>query len=327
MSLEIQENVILAPYTLYKIGGPARFFIEVKSSEELKEALLFSLEKKLPFVIIGAGTNILISDRGFSGLAVKIKDGRVKTDGDKLTADAGVMMAKAVLESSKAGLTGLEWGIGIPGTVGGSIRGNAGCFGGETGRIIELVQLLEFPISNFQFPNKSQIPNFNPQILTFSNKDCKFEYRDSIFKKHPEWIILSATFKLQKGDPEEIKEKIKNITLERSAKQDIGTKTCGCIFKNISWSKIDKENILEKFPEMEKFRDKPSLPASFLVDSAGLKNKKIGQVSISPKHANFFVNEGAATAEDVRKLIKITKDEVKNKFGVELEEEIQYIGF
>ena len=327
--LDIKTNIPLAPYTIYKIGGPASFFAEVKTAEELKEALLFAQEKGLPFFILGAGSNVLISDQGVAGLVIHKSGGEVKINGDRVVVDAGVMMAKAVLVSAKAGLTGFEWGVGVPGTIGGSVRGNAGCFGGEMGQVVERVQLLEFSIFNFQFSNKLQPPSSKFQIRELDSKDCQFGYRDSIFKKHPEWIILSATLKLKKGDLLEIQKEVKRIVTERGQKQDIGTKTCGCIFKNVEWAKIgvDKEKLVRDFSELAAFIDKPNIPSSFLIDRTGLKGKKIGRVFISPKHANFFVNEGGASAEEVRKLIGFAKAEVEKKYGLRLEEEIIYVEF
>lgn len=310
--MEIKENIRLAPYTMYKIGGPAKFFVEVQSSEELKSALLFSLEKNLPFFILGAGTNTLVSDQGFNGLVIKIKDGKIKIDGEIITIDAGVMMARAVLESAKAGLTGFEWGVGVPGSFGGSVRGNAGCFGGEIKDIVSEVEI-------FDTKNKKE--------FILKNTECEFKYRHSIFKERPEWVILCGTVSLQEDRIEKIQEKIKKITLERSSKQDIGTQSCGCIFKNISWMGLDREKLSKKFPELEKFKDRENIPASFLIDRSGLKNTRVGKIIISPKHANFFVNEGGGTAQEVLELIKMTKKSVKKKFGLEIQEEIQYIGF
>lgn len=315
--VNIQKNIFLAPYTIYKIGGPARFFIEVKTATELKEALVFVEDKKLPFFILGAGSNILVSDQGFGGLVIRMTGGEVKIEGDKVIVDAGTMMAKAVLASAKAGFTGFEWGVGVPGTIGGSVRGNAGCFGGEMAQILASVQVFEFK-------------NEKLKIKSFSlrNEECKFAYRDSIFKKHPEWIILSATLKLKKGDPEKIQSEVKRIVNERGQKQDIGTKTCGCIFKNIAWDKIgiDKEKLIERFPELREFQNKLNISSSFLLDKAGLKKKGVGKVFISSKHANFFVNEGGASAEEVRQLIRLAKEEVEKKYGIRLEEEIVYVG-
>lgn len=316
MALPIKENIPLSSYTIYRIGGPAQFFVKVKNSEELEEALMFAAKKGLPFFILGAGSNVLASDKGFAGLVVKLENGNIKINEEKLVVDAGVMMAKAVLISAKAGLTGFEWGIGVPGTVGGSVRGNAGCFAGEMSQVLESVQVLD-------------TRNLGKSDLQILNSECQFTYRDSIFKRHPEWVILSATLKLKKGDPAKVQNEVRRIVIERGQKQDIGTKTCGCIFKNIVWEKIggSKEKMMERFPEFKKFQDSPNVPASFLLDKAGLRGKRIGRVYISPKHANFFVNEGGASADEVRQLTQLAKEEVKKKYGLGLEEEIVYLGF
>lgn len=322
MSIEIKEDTSLSGYTIYKIGGPAKFFVEVRNSKELEEALEWAEGKMLPIFILGAGSNILVSERGFDGLVIHIISREVKVDGERLTADAGVMMAKAVLESANVGLTGFEWAIGIPGTIGGSVRGNAGCFGGEMKDVVESVRILRSKDGRSGLQDQFS-------LLTLNNSECEFSYRDSIFKRHPEWVILSATLKLKKGDQKEIQARIASITKERSEKQDIGSKTCGCIFKNISWTRkdINKSKLLERFPELAQFKDQPNIPASFLIDQAGLKGRRVGKVFISPKHANFFVNEGGASADEVIILIGIAKDTVRRKYGMLLEEEIQFVGF
>jgi len=312
--IEIKGNIPLAPYTIYKIGGPARFLTQVKSSEELKEALDFAATEGISFFILGAGSNVLISDQGFNGLIVRMAGGEVSTDGECLTVGAGAMMARAVMETARSGLAGFEWGIGIPGTIGGSVRGNAGCFGGEMKDVIESVEVFD---------------TAKPATSSLQPAACEFTYRDSIFKRHPEWVILSATFKLQKGDPAAIQGEIRRITAERLTKQDIGAKSCGCIFKNIPWTRpdVNRGELLARFPELARFTDKPTIPVSFLIDAAALKGRRAGRVVISAKHANFFVNEGGAGAEDVIALAVIAKDAVLEKFGLELEEEIQRIGF
>ena len=372
--MEIKENISLAFYTFYKIGGPARFFVEAKNSAEVGEALQWASENGISFFtphllsaannlrkaqptkgagfILGVGSNILVSDKGFDGLVIRMVSGKLEVGGCKLVVDSGVMMARAVLKSAQVGLTGFEWGIGVPGTIGGSIRGNAGCFGGEMKDVVESVRISQLPIRHSEpferhserseesqgklreesiDPSVASLPqdDRSMEILELNNSECEFSYRDSIFKRRPDWIIISATLKLEKGDPKDIQEKIKKITVERSGKQDIGTKSCGCIFKNIPWERkgINREKLLERFPELAQFKDQPNIPASFLIDQAGLKGRRVGKVFISPKHANFFVNDGGATAEEVIMLIAIAKDTVRRKYGILLEEEIQYVGF
>ena len=318
--INIQERISLAPYTLYQIGGPARFFVEAENEEEIKEAMRFAREREVPIFVLGRGSNVLVADKGFDGLVLRVTAKEVKNEGDRIIADAGAMMASAVLASKNAGLTGFEWGIGVPGTVGGSVRGNAGCFGYETKDVVESVRALR--IAN-------QERNSEIEVVELNNKECEFGYRYSIFKKHPELIIVSATLKLTKGNPEEIRAKIQEITKERTAKQDIGTKSCGCIFKNIPWPERDgdKKELLQKFPELRQFENSKNIPSSFLLDSSSLKGRREGSAVISPKHANFFVNEGGAAASDVAALIAIAKKEVQKKFSITLQEEIQYVGF
>lgn len=322
--MEIRKNIPLAPHTIFKIGGKARFFVEVKNSDELIEALKFSRAKNVPFFVLGAGSNILVSDRGFGGLIIRIIGGELKVDGCRLLVGAGIMMASAVLASAKAGFSGFEWGIGIPGTIGGSIRGNAGCFGSEMAQVIERVRVLEVKTQNAKRKTTTQ----NLKLFELNNKECQFGYRDSIFKKHSEWIILSAELKLKKGDPKKIQKKIVGYTRHRAETQDIGAKCAGCIFKNVSWESVqNKRALLGRLPALKQFESKQNIPAGFLIDRSGLKGKRLGGAYISPKHANYFINDGAAKAGDIFKLISLAQDTVKKKYGIELEEEIQYLGF
>lgn len=337
MALEVKGNISLAPYTIYKIGGPARFFVEAGTADDVRDALTFAKEKELPFVIIGAGSNMLVSDHGFNGVAIRMTGGEARVDGERLVCDAGVMMARAVLAAAKAGLGGFEWGIGVPGTIGGSVRGNAGCFGGEMKDVVETVRvyaafsklsLKEAPKLSLEKASE-EIPELSlGNVFELNNADCAFGYRDSIFKKHPEWIILSAVLKLQPGDATAIGQEVQRITMERLAKQDIGTKCCGCIFKNTPWGRTDtnRDRLVAEFPELTPFAHQSHIPTSFLIDRVGLKGTRVGGAVISPKHANFFINEGGASADDVQKLIRRAKEVVRDTFGILIEEEIQYIG-
>ncbi len=239
--------------------------------------------------------------------------GNMRVEGERLVCDAGVMMARAVLAAAQDGLGGFEWGIGVPGTIGGSVRGNAGCFGGEMKDVVESVEVFD---------------SMQNAKLKIQNAECEFGYRGSIFKKYPEWIILSAVLKLEPGDAAAIQQEVQRITMERLAKQDIGTKCCGCIFKNTAWGRedTDREKLMAQFPDLAAFANQSHIPTSFLLDRAGLKGTRMGGAMISPKHANFFINEGSASARDIRALITRAKETVREKFGILIEEEIQYIG-
>lgn len=314
MAITIRKNIPLAPYTVYKIGGPARFFIEASAKKEIIEAAAFVRAKRLPFFILGAGSNVLISDAGYNGVIIRIAGGETGIDGSLFHADPGVMMARAAHDAMRNELAGFEWAVGIPGTIGGSIRGNAGCFGGEMKDVIKSVEVFDAAKGT---------------TYAISRKQCAFAYRDSIFKHHPEWVILSAVFELRKGNLEDIQKKTSAIAAERRRTQDIGTKSCGCIFKNFMWGEVrgDKERLLKCFPEFEQFRENETLPASFVIDQAGWKGKAIGRVRVSKKHANFFVNEGGASAEEAVMLISAVKNDIMKKYGLFLKEEMELVGF
>lgn len=319
--VKILKNVRLAPFTVYQIGGPARYFVEARNSQEIKEAVIFAAEQKMPFFILGAGSNILVSDDGFEGVAVHIINGRVEVEDNYLIADAGVMMARAVLYAANNGLKGFEWGVGIPGTIGGSVRGNAGCFGGEVKDIVKNVDVI-------RVKKIKKFGKINLEEISLNNLQCRFGYRDSIFKYHPELVILRAKFLLQKGNPQAIKKNIQEIMKMRVEKQDIGQKCAGCIFKNILWSKVkNKDLLLKNFPELKKFSNRQNIPTSFLIDNAGLKGKCRGNICISEKHANFFINKGGGSAFELKNFINEVKLILKKKYNLVPEEEIQYVGF
>ena len=310
----MQENIPLAPHTVYRIGGPGRFFVEARETEDIIRALSYAHEKERPYFILGAGSNILVADKGFDGVVIKMNRGSVMRRGAELEIGAGVMMAQAVRAAGEAGLAGFEWGIGVPGTIGGSVRGNAGCFGREMKDVIFSVDVLNAK---------------DGYARRLMRSECFFGYRESIFKKHSEWIILSAILRLKEGDPVHIQDAVRGFVRERIKKQDIGSKSCGCIFKNVLWTRkdIDKNFLMRAYPGLERFTDSPSIAASYLIDNSYLKGRRVGKIYISPRHANFFINEGNGRAEEVVILAGIVKDTVRRKFGILLEEEIQYVGF
>src|SRR4030042_435298 len=210
--MKIQKNIPLAPYTTFRIGGAARFFCEAKSEEDILEALKFAKEKSLPVFVLGGGSNVLVSDKGFDGLVLKISNFKFQISNLRIICDSGCLLGKIVNESVKAGLTGLEWAAGIPGTIGGAVRGNAGAYGGCMADAVESVRVLE--IANLfkvrPFPSSSGAVGI-PQGRTFRPHDCQLAYRDSIFKQNPNLIILSVKLKLEKGDRAESERRIKEI--------------------------------------------------------------------------------------------------------------------
>lgn len=294
--MTIQEHVALAPYTVFKIGGLARYFCEVANVEELKEVFGWAHERSIPYVILGAGSNVLVSDSGFAGLVVRMALRTTNKEKDGIYIGAGASMAAAVNFSIQQEFSGFEWGVGIPGTIGGSVYGNAGCFGGEMKDVVEYVEVLD-------------TRNLKSETKILTNQECNFSYRNSIFKKHPEWIIVGVTLRLTPGDSATSRQKILEYTKKRTTSQDIGAQCAGCIFKN---------------PKTD-LAAGGSVSAGQLVDTAGLKGASVGAAMVSPKHANYIINTGGATATDVRALISHIKAKVHQTHGVELEEEIRYI--
>lgn len=316
MPLLIQENIPLAQYSVFKIGGPARFFMVVKNKDKLIEAFRFAQEKQLPFFMLGAGSNILAADAGFNGIVIKNELNSISVDDDTRTirADAGVSMPRLVAEAAKHSIAGLEWGIGIPGTVGGSVRGNAGAFGKEVKDVLVSAEVYDSETATTE---------------QFSNSACAFGYRDSIFKHVPNLVILSAEFRGVAGNKEEIQKKIREISETRLKTQDIGAKCAGCIFKNPKWPDDTKHKtqITQQFPDIVQFQDRPNIPAGYLIDHAELKGKRIGNAEVSRAHANYIINEGGAIADEVIQLIAFIKESVHRTYGILLEEEIQFVGF
>jgi len=303
--IKTREKIPLKEYTTFKIGGPARYFFVAKNKEDLKNAILWAKKKKLSFFILGGGSNVLFSDKGFNGLVIKLQNTQYEIRNTNVIAGAGVPLQKLVLEAVKKGLSGLENLVGIPGTLGGAIWGNAGAFGREIGDLVEEVKVLDVGGSKLE-------------VKKLKKEDCKFGYRNSIFKRRKNWIILEATLKLEKGNKKEIEEKIKEILKLRNEKQPLEFPSAGSVFKNVPIEKVPKK-IQEKFKEKIK---NGFLPAGVLIEAVGLKGFQIGGAKISEKHANFIVNTGEAKARDVLELIELIKKRVKKKFKIELKEEI-----
>jgi UDP-N-acetylmuramate dehydrogenase len=319
--MKIQENIPLAPLTTFKIGGPAKFFCEAGSEEEILEALKFAREKKLPVFLLGGGSNVLVADKGFDGIVIKILNTLYSILDTRIECGAGCAFGKIVNESIKQGLTGLEWAAGIPGTIGGAVRGNAGAYGGSTSDCVESVRVLNVEDLRFKI---------------YDLRKCKFEYRNSVFKQKPNLIILSVELKLKKGNQGESEKKVKEILTLRKEKQPMEFPTPGSFFKN---PETDDKDLIRQFETDtgKKITDHASgyqytgqkikIPAPWMIEECGLKGKKIGGAMVSEKHANFIVNTGNATAEDVVALAAVIKTSVRDKFGIQLEEEVQMVGF
>lgn len=311
----ITERVPLASYTNFKVGGPAAFFAEIKSREDLNEALAFAKDRRLPTILLGGGTNVLVSDNGFPGLVLKMACAAIRVLEERIVAEGGATMGQVVAAARKAGLTGLEWAVGLPGTVGGAVCGNAGCFGGETKDVVESVELLD-PATGAEKREAASA--------------LEFGYRRSRLQESGQ-VLLAATFRLQKGNPGQIStvmEGIRQRSKERIREQPLGARTAGSTFKGLALTEPLRRQLTERNAPWKRGLNRAGyLSAGFLIEQAGLKGLRFGDAEISRHHANFIVNGGRATASDIKTLIDTIKEQVANAFSVELQEEIRYVGF
>lgn len=306
---DFEKNIPLAQFTSFKIGGIARYFYRAKTSDDAVSAIACARAENVPYVVLSGGTNVLVSDTGFDGLVVKMENSGVSITGATASVKSGLSMAVLATKTVEAGLTGLEWGIGIPGKVGGAIRGNAGCFGRDISMNIKRVRVLYE----------------QDDVVWMDVRQCQFAYRDSLFKRHPEWVILEAEFVLEKGESELGKQKLREYTEYRRHTQPQGVSSAGSLFMNPLISDVSS-NIADEARSAGVERN-GRIPAGWLIDKVGLKGKQIGGVRISEKHGNFFLNAGTGTAEEMVMLISFAKQQVRDQLGVQLHEEVHYIGF
>lgn len=288
-----QENIAvsepMAGHTTFKIGGPADCLIQITETEQLCELLRLLRLEKVPFFILGNGSNLLVSDEGYRGVILKIgpKMGQILVAGTEVTAQAGASMASVARTCLEHGLAGFEFAAGIPGTIGGGIVMNAGAYGGELKDIVKTVTVLTEA----------------GECKTLSCQEMCFSYRDSI-AKHDGSVILSATFCLREGNREEIKALMEDLAGRRRDKQPLEFPSAGSTFKR---------------PE--------GYFAGKLIMDAGLRGFQVGGARVSDKHCGFVINAGGATAEDVRSLMEQVTEKVKEEFQVELEPEVLFLGF
>lgn len=331
--INIQKNIELSKYSTFRIGGKAREFVEVKNEKDLEEALEYAKEKKIKFFVLGGGSNVLFDDEGFGGLVIKLSaDGSsIKISSEigslkggeafgnprpvSVSAWAGENLSSLVAFCRENGISGMEWAVGIPGTIGGAIFGNAGAFEGSISDIVQSVRIFRF--ANFDFPSSDK-------KMIYPKKKCGFSYRESIFKNNSNLVILSAKFNLEKKNKEEIEKKMKENQEKRIRKQPkdwFGS--AGSFFKNPI---VTKPEIIKMFEEDQKtVAEDRRIPAGWLIEEAGLKGKSFGDILVSEINANFLINTGGGTAEEVVIAIGIIKQKVRIKFGIQLKEEVKIV--
>ena len=298
----------LAPLTTFGIGGSADLFLTPRDEAELLRAIAFAREHDLPLTIIAGGSNLVVADEGIRGLVIQIRSGGIRElGGGRIECGAGVSLAALITHASRRGLAGLESLSGIPGTVGGAIVGNAGAYGQSISTPIEGVRIFD-----------------GEAVRTISPDDCEFAYRTSIFKKHRDWIVLSARFRFTEGKSAELQKKAAEIIATREKKYKPGLACPGSYFKNVLVSSVSPESLA--LIDQTKIID-GKIPSGYLLEVAGARGRSRGRARVADFHGNLIFNEGGATATDVRALAEELKVLVLEKFGIALEEEIRYIGF
>jgi len=306
----LRENVPLAPLTTFGLGGAARYYAEAYGALELAEVFEYAEKNKLPFYVLGGGSNVLFSDAGFSGVVIHITGGSISVSHDTLHVGAGVPLFDVVRAAKEASLQGIEKMAGIPGLFGGAVRGNAGAFGCEIGNFIVSVKTLN---------------RFSGMIKEYRKEDCQFNYRNSIFKKTPELVILSAEIKLTLGDKDHMERIISETVALRESKHPQDVKCAGSFFMN---PVVSDERLLKEFEKDTGNVSKDGkLPAGWLIDHVGLRGKKIGGAQVSLVHPNYLLNTGNATAAEIVMLASLIKTRVRDELHIRLEEEAQYVGF
>jgi len=307
--MNIKHNEPLAKHTYFKLGGVADQFVEVTSQDEIIEAVSYAVKEKLTYLVLGGGSNVLVSDAGYRGLVIKNKTSKIELKGFTGRASKGKVDLKQVLVTAESGvpsnllirytldqgLAGLEDMLGLPGTVGGAVYNNSHHLDKLFGEHIVEVQVLDE----------------EGTIKTYAHDELHFAYDYSVFHKTHE-TILTVTFQLTKGDKTELWNIANAAVKRRATTQPLGRPSSGCMFKNISLA--DKMRL-----------GVPTSSAGYLIDKAGLKGLRVGGAYVSDVHANFIVHDGVATSSQVKELAELIKTKIKAKYGVELEREVFFI--
>lgn len=287
--ITILENVALAPLTTFNIGGAAHYFSEVHSAEEVIEAVAWARSRSVPFFVLGGGSNVLFADEGFGGLVIRY---------------AGPALFDLIVSNAKDGLGGWENLAGIPGTIGGAVRGNAGAFGSEIKDFIDEVSGLNVATN---------------ELRVFASDECDFSYRHSFFKDHPEWVVVNTKVHLTEVNPQESARRIADTIAERERRHLQNVRAAGSFFMN----PVAPDHIVAQFESEKNAISRESrVPAGWLIEKAGLKGAIEGGAQASMQHPNYLINAtGSATASDVRVLAARIKEAVHAQFDITLQEE------
>lgn len=310
----VAQDAGMSGYTTLRVGGPAELLAVVSSAVTLKRAATLAWKSGIPYRVLGSGSNILVSDAGMHGLVILNRASAITFDGEKVSAESGAILAKVARQCIARGLAGLEWAVGIPGSVGGAVVGNAGAWGSDVASTLDGLKVF-CPVDSPSTSTEPAEPGTKrsgrlgepPQGCDWTVSQMQFGYRTSVLKQQGgctegQTVVLEARFRLSRNQRTTLQARAAEFSARRKASQPSGA-SCGSVFKN-----------------------PPGDHAGRLIEAAGLKGQRRGGAQISPKHANFIVNRGGATATDVKALIDCAVDAVAAQFGVTLETEIQLLG-
>ena len=305
--LSVLPGALLSRYTRFAIGGPADVYAETSSAEAFIAALHVARESGEAYVVIGGGTNLIVSDEGFRGIVLRFTARRILSAGERVVADSGAVLQDLVDFTVERGLKGLETLAGIPGSVGAAIYGNAGAYGHSIAECVRTVRFYD-----------------GRDVLVFDNEACEFHYRESVFKRHKDWIIFSTELVLENADAAELRRISGDIVKVRNEKFPVTMKCAGSIFKNLLLTDL-RDGVAARVPAHVIREGK--VPAAYFLEEVGAKGMTRGDIHVATYHANLIYNGGAGTAADLRAVIAELKARVEQKFSLTLEEEVQYVGF
>jgi len=305
-NLTVSMDVPLSRYTRFGIGGPADLYAETGSVEAFIAALAAARSSGIPTMVMGGGTNLVVSDRGFRGIVLRYRGDRLMAEGRRVMADAGAVFEDLVNFAIERGLQGLETLAGIPGSVGAAVYGNAGAYGHSLSERVVHVRFHD-----------------GREIRVFTNEECRFHYRESIFKRHKDWIIFSTELLLEPADAGRLRETAAGIRNVRNEKFPVTMKCAGSIFKNLLLEDLPPA-VAAEVPASAVREGK--VPAAWFLEQVGAKGVQRGDMHVAGYHANLIYNAGAGTAADLCAIIQDLKARVRARFGMDLEEEVQYVG-
>jgi UDP-N-acetylmuramate dehydrogenase len=305
--LKLRPNAPLSEYTRFGIGGPARLFVETASEASFVATVKSLRESGEPFAVIGDGTNLIVSDDGFTGVVLRFTAAQIRSEGTCIRAEAGAELQALVDFSIDRGLAGVHTMTGIPGSVGAAVYGNAGAYGNSISSYVRRVHFFD-----------------GERVRVFSNDECEFHYRESAFKKNKSWVIFSTELELVPGDSAELRRRATEIREIRDRKYPPTMKCAGSIFKNLLFNELPG-TVQENVPQRVVMEGK--VPSAYFLEQVGAKGMTNGDIRVADYHANLIYNAGEGTARQLREVIQDLKRRVHDRFGLDLEEEVQYIGF